>query len=430
MTLLLFCFLNIRAEPSHPDLQHQVGGMKRWFGNSNLTKLDTIEPIWFMSGETLLRFDGVHVIPFPTEEEEEAPIIDLEKKVSEPRLAALHIGLTGNRYIHLYENKDLQDTIILPKDAVTLNMDFFRPEMYMQNYQMLYKIDPLMDSYQLITSSNQITVVGLRSGEYPIHVRIKSINNGSLEKTWTWLLIKEPSFVETQLFYTMILLLIGGLITYVSIQHAKRENDERILRKQISRDLHDEVGGLLTGISMQADLLAIDVTRNTASSIATIGQYSREAIQMMDDIIWAIDVHNNFQWNLQERMEYLSFQMLEPKEIRVTFEGGVKTDRKIPQIVRQNTYLIFKEILHNIVKHAQAEWVSININIDTKRLKLIVQNDGSKYPTQEEPLRKGQGAHNMATRARQINASITTTQNNGLYKVELIVNLKSLRWRI
>src|SRR5690606_41087699 len=111
---------------------------------------------------------------------------------------------------------------------------------------------------------------------------------------------------ETHGFYALVLLLIGGFAAYILLQRVKRNKEETTLRKQISRDLHDEVGGLLTGISMQADMLDMQASPAQQAGADAIGQYSREVVQMMDDIIWAIDVRNNDPGSLQERMEYLA----------------------------------------------------------------------------------------------------------------------------
>ncbi|NGM67247.1 histidine kinase [Sphingobacterium sp. SGR-19] len=347
----------------------------------------------------------------------------------EPRIASLRIGLKGNRYADYYAADALRDTIMLSEDALTFNMDFARPDDYRHSYHVSYKIDPLMDGFQPMASSGQITLVGLRPGAYKVHVRTWS-TNGGFEKTWTWLLIKKPAFFETQGFYALVLLSIAGLVIFIILQRSKRIKDEKALRKQISRDLHDEVGGLLTGISMQADLLSMDVVQDKQASAASIGNYSREAVQTMDDIIWAIDVRNNYRGSLQERMEYLASQMLDPKGIQVLFDSDAKTDREIPQIVRQNTYLLFKEILHNIVKHAQPQWVSVTIRVDRKELLMEVRNNGANQPLSESTRRKGQGTRNMETRARQMNATILVTQDNDLYTVQLKVNLRNPLWRI
>lgn len=345
----------------------------------------------------------------------------------EPRIVALHMGLKGNQYKNYYATDGWRDTIVLPSDVLTFNMDFALPDAYRRGYQVAYMIDPLMDHFQPMAASGQITLVGLRPGKYWVHVRLWSSENG-VETTGTWLLIKKPAFYETQGFYALVLLIIGGFAAYILLQRVKRIKDETTLRKQISRDLHDEVGGLLTGISMQADMLAMQASPAQQAGADAIGQYSREAVQMMDDIIWAIDVRNNDQGSLQERMEYLASQMLEPKGIQVYFDERGDSDRKISQIVRQNTYLLFKEILHNILKHAQPEWVAISIHLDAKTLLMEVRNNGLKSTPPETVLRKGQGTRNMETRARQMNATITSAQADDTYTVRLQVKLRKISW--
>lgn len=345
----------------------------------------------------------------------------------EPRIVALHMGLKGNQYKNYYATDGLRDTIVLPSDVLTFNMDFALPDVYRRGYQVAYKIDPLMDRFQPMAASGQITLVGLRPGKYWVHVRLWS-SEADVETAGTWLLIKKPAFYETQGFYALVLLIIGGFVSYILLQRAKRIKDETALRKQISRDLHDEVGGLLTGISMRADMLGMQASPSQQAGADAIGQYSREAVQMMDDIIWAIDVRNNDQGNLQERMEYLASQMLEPKGIRVHFDERGDSERKISQIVRQNTYLLFKEILHNILKHAQPEWVAISIHLDAKTLLMEVCNDGVETTPTETVLRKGQGVRNMETRARQMNATITAVQEDGIYSVRLQVKLRRISW--
>src|SRR5690606_2203772 len=119
----------------------------------------------------------------------------------------------------------------------------------------------------------------------------------------TWTIYKRPAFTETLTFYMLIILFIAVLFGYILYERARKRKGEDRLRKLISRDLHDEVGGLLTGISMQTDLLRLKDGRSHVQSVESIGSYSREAIQMMDDIIWAVDSRNNQQGNLSDRMK-------------------------------------------------------------------------------------------------------------------------------
>src|SRR5690606_10550415 len=113
---------------------------------------------------------------------------------------------------------------------------------------------------------------------------------------------------------------LGGICAYILYERSRRTKNEFQLRGKISRDLHDEVGGLLTGISMQADLLRLKMGDQEAQSIEAIGNHSRQSIQMMDDIIWAVDARNNDQESLGDRMKYVASQLFDPLDITVSFE--------------------------------------------------------------------------------------------------------------
>lgn len=337
-----------------------------------------------------------------------------------PQLAAIRLGMRSNRYVEKYGKQQLADILELPPDVVWFSMDFARPDSYRQVYRMLFKIAPLMTDYQEMPASAQINFSGLSAGEYHVSVKTEVANGGGLVAERTWLVSKAPAFTETLAFYVLVILTIGGVSGYVVYERARKIKGEEQLRRRISRDLHDEVGGLLTGISMQTDILRLDNRR--ANSIESIGSYSREAIQMMDDIIWAVDSRNNQQGNLSDRMKFLASQMLGPMEIEVSFDIDQQDDRKISQQVRQNLYLIYKEALHNICKHAHTTAVYIKLHYTSRHIKMVIFNDGSvKNQAAWQTTRKGHGHRNMQLRAAQLGASFTAGPDREGYRVSVSV---------
>src|SRR5690606_32684836 len=314
---------------------------------------------------------------------EDASAAELPK----PQLAAMRLGMRSNRYVEKYGQQALGDGLELPSDVVWFSMDFARPDAYRQVYRMLFKIEPLMEEYREMPASAQINLSGLSAGEYHVSVKMEAANGGGVGPERTWLVSKSPAFRETLTFYVIVILSIGGISGYVVYERARKVKGEEQLRRRISRDLHDEVGGLLTGISMQTDLLRL---RNyDSNSIESIGSYSREAIQMMDDIIWAVDSRNNQQGNLSDRMKFLAAQLLDPMDVVVTFDIDQQDDRKISQKIRQNLYLIFKEALHNICKHAATTAVHIKLHYTGRHIEMVVRNDGlSKYPAERQTGRR------------------------------------------
>jgi len=340
--------------------------------------------------------------------------------VPQPQLAALRLGMRSNRYVEKYGRQQLGDTLELSSNAVWFSMDFARPDSYRQAYRMQFKIAPLMKEYQEMPASAQINLSGLSAGEYHVSVKMEAINGGRTVSERTWLISKAPAFTETLAFYALVILFIGGASGYIVYERTRKIKSEERLRKRISRDLHDEVGGLLTGISMQTDLLRLKDYH--VSSIESIGSYSREAIQMMDDIIWAVDSRNNQQGSLSDRMKFLAAQLLEPTDVMITFDFDQQDDRKISQKIRQNLYLIFKEALHNICKHASAKAVYIKVHHTGSHIEMVVRNDGSGKHDMEQPTgRRGHGYRNMQLRASQLDAMFRAGQLADGYEVSVMV---------
>jgi signal transduction histidine kinase len=78
---------------------------------------------------------------------------------------------------------------------------------------------------------------------------------------------------------------------------------------------------------------------------------------------------------------------------------------------RRHLYLIYKEILQNIVKHAQATKVEIEICGDEKRLQLRVTDNGVGFDAAREY--PGNGLKNFQQRAREIGGTVEVTSRQG-----------------
>ncbi|MBE8719299.1 hypothetical protein C4F40_00965 [Sphingobacterium sp. Ka21] len=345
--------------------------------------------------------------------------------VPAPVLVGIHIGKRSNRYSQSYAAQELRDTIQISADAVWFSMDFANLDQYRRAYTIYYQVQPLMDSYQEMPPSGQINLTGMPTGEYQVSVMLRS-GNQEIETVRNWVLHKQPVFVETQAFYALLLLFIGGITSFGLYARTRKVKWEKSLRRQISRDLHDEVGGLLTGISMQADLLRIERYAQKGKSIESISNYSREAIQMMDDIIWAIDTRNNKKGSLGDRMKYLAGQMIEPLGLPLTFDMDHQHERPMPQSVRQNLYLIYKEALHNICKHGGACSVYIKLQVLPHRITMQIHNTSNERAAIDPVVgRQGHGLRNMKTRVQQIGGDMISEASPAGFQVNVTVPIKN-----
>ena len=71
---------------------------------------------------------------------------------------------------------------------------------------------------------------------------------------------------------------------------------------------------------------------------------------------------------------------------------------------RQNVYFLYKEALHNVVKHAQASRVSVTVSLAQRELRLLVEDDGVGFD--ETRVQAGHGLQSMRTRAEDLGGSL------------------------
>jgi len=347
-----------------------------------------------------------------------------EQHVPAPIVASIAVANSAGNVLRYYTPSIDADTILLSKQAFSINLDIAKIDAYKYNYNTYYRIYPLFKEFQELKTSGKINLSNLKTGEYEIEIKTVS-SNGLSEMSKKWLFYKSPRFYETQLFYVLLTLAVGILIYVITILKSSQRKRDKILRQELSRDLHDEVGGLLTGISMQAELFPMQAKNSLMTvSLDKITAYSREAVQTMDDIIWAIDSRNNKQGNLEDRMKFLAAQIFAEQQIKVNFEIDIPVPRDLPQYIRHNVYLIFKEALHNVCKHNRFAAVNIGLKIYHHVLELEIANTMDRMNEVEvdwKKLRKGQGIGNMERRAEAIGAKLTVGQVLNVYKVHLVI---------
>jgi len=193
---------------------------------------------------------------------------------------------------------------------------------------------------------------------------------------------------------------------------AKRIKQIQNLRTKISSDLHDDVGSILAGLSMQAELLEISLPEADKPKLQLISKLGRTAMRHMRDAVWAMDARKDSMGDLIDRMREVAAESLGAKEISYDFDiVNVKLDKKIRPDYRQNIYLIFKEALTNIIKHSNATDVKLNLLNDKDSFQMQIIDNGivetKTYKT------TGLGMDNMKMRAKRIAAKIDFKRENG-----------------
>jgi signal transduction histidine kinase len=127
-------------------------------------------------------------------------------------------------------------------------------------------------------------------------------------------------------------------------------------------------------------------------------------------MVWSIDARHDVMHDLIDRMRSFASGFLMSVEIEHSFTiEHLDLDRTIDADLRHNVYLIFKEAVNNIVRHARASRVSIAVRFVGSDLVLTVQDDGVGLTVREG----GHGLKNMQMRATRLGGRIDMTDENG-----------------
>ncbi len=183
-------------------------------------------------------------------------------------------------------------------------------------------------------------------------------------------------------------------------------------RTRIASDMHDDLGAGLTRIKFIAENISEKTKDATLQpDIKKLKTTSIELVENMAEIIWAMNEKNN---SLEDLVFYLRSYAVD-----YCNENGLACEFTLPENipakiiggeVRRNVFLILKESLHNIVKHAGAKKVTIHFKADEK-LSLNIADDGRGYEKNSE--QNGNGLLNMEQRSKVLKGKFSITNNSG-----------------
>lgn len=184
-------------------------------------------------------------------------------------------------------------------------------------------------------------------------------------------------------------------------------------RKKIAYDLHDECGQLVAvvgmGLSTLKESLPDDLTQSKAicDNFTGIIEKLSEKIRSM-----STELHPDMidHCGLVPAIEfYMKTVFNGSPSIAWEFKSNVDVKRLGPQ-VDIVLYRIIQESLNNVIKHAKAKNVTVNLYLENKRLYLTVQDDGVGFE-QNGPGKRlsphSMGILGMMERAATIDGSFT-----------------------
>jgi signal transduction histidine kinase len=201
------------------------------------------------------------------------------------------------------------------------------------------------------------------------------------------------------------------------------------LRKRIASDLHDDIGSNLGSISLIArtarkDLVRLQGPEEVAEDLGEVESIARESSLAMRDIVWLLERRQDSIGDLVQRMRETAGRLL--REINYTLEcDSNKTAAKLSLDAKRHLFLFYKEAIHNVLKHSQANSVSIRLWDEDDKLALEILDNGIGIPMNGES--SPACVHKLEDRARVLEGllHIASSKETGT-KIRLLVKRSHL----
>jgi signal transduction histidine kinase len=177
--------------------------------------------------------------------------------------------------------------------------------------------------------------------------------------------------------------------------------------------MHDDLGAGLSKIRFLSETVQRNISeKEHQPTLQNIASSSVELVDKFNEIIWAMNEKNN---SLEDLLYYIrGYTAKYCAENNLDYE--ITLPQQIPTVLisgemRRHIFLTVKESLHNIVKHADAKKVWLQIQADTA-IAVTVHDNGKGFDAGEMK-NKGNGLRNMEQRIKTVNGSLAIENKEG-----------------
>jgi len=297
------------------------------------------------------------------------------------------------------------------------SFEFITPQYSNTNQvEYAYQLEGLQKDWVVSGRRRFVSYANLPAGNYVFKMKCR-LPGG------TWVENKEPIYVTVNAaFYTRWWFFLSIGLVIASIVYAFfRYRVQQLLRLEsmrssISSDLHDEVGTSLTSISIFSEIArkaALPLSKEE-EYLQRIGDRSRESIDKMRDIVWSINPNNDSLEQMIGRMKNYTKEVAEAKSIAIHWnEEGPFHHSKLSMEHRKNLYLLYKEGVSNVIKHACAKNIHIFLEFLKNGMTLSITDDGKGFDV--ENAQAGNGLKSMKRRTTFLRGTIdiVSCENGG-----------------
>lgn len=295
-----------------------------------------------------------------------------------------------------------------------------------------YKLVGANDEWSAPTDQRTINYASLSSGKYRFMVQAVTADGivSSTPATIAFTIL--PPIWQRWWFVTLVALTVGLAAAAIYRYRVARLIEMERVRTRIATDLHDDIGASLSLIAMLSEVAqrqALGGNFKVGESLSSIASSSRELVDAMSDIVWAVNPRKDRFSELVKRTRRFASDVFGSQDIALKFEAADEHDFKLGADARREIFFIVKEGVNNIARHSACTQAAIILKVQAGWLILELRDNGKGFvPSQAND---GNGLASMRERARRLGGEFDLVSATGDgTTLTLKVPVDRQRWRL
>jgi len=248
--------------------------------------------------------------------------------------------------------------------------------------------------------------------------------------------IQKRTFLNYSLIGATVTILVIFLLFYLSYGHKRKLQRQRIKelekerqltaveavlkgeeqeRSRLAKDLHDGLGGMLSGIkfsfqNMKGNLVMTPQNQQTFERSmdmldSSIKEMRRVAHNMMPESL--------LRFGLETALQDYCKDINSSGALHISYQSFGIADYDFEQTMAITIYRIIQELINNILKHASAKTAIVQVTKSDNLLAITVEDDGKGFDTKIIDQSKGMGWINIKNRVDFLNGKLDVNSQAG-----------------
>lgn len=202
------------------------------------------------------------------------------------------------------------------------------------------------------------------------------------------------------------------------------ETQEKTMQT-IALDLHDNIGQMLSLISLTVSSVPLDNTEIANKRLASAKELCSKTIVELRQISKMLHGSTLQHFGLIQAIKLELDYLNKSGAVEIDLDFNLPNTSKINKDVELILYRLFQEIINNALRHSRAKKLHVNLLLIENQLKMIVKDDGIGFDLSEIKSKKaGLGLQNMQKRVSLLNGKVVfRSEKNKGTEVEVSVPL-------